>query len=150
MRYSTLYKKFIAKRVAEKRKEDDPRYTLHHILPRSMGGKDVKENRVPLTPKEHYIAHRLLAHSYKKKHPEICYLLNNFAGGMKGQDSPKLADFNFYVAKAAGFRKMATPPKAMAKFIEIATEETKKILFDVPGVNKELILQRLFEHTFTK
>lgn len=32
----------------------------HHILPKSLGGTDDTDNLVDLTPKEHYIAHRLL------------------------------------------------------------------------------------------
>lgn len=32
----------------------------HHIIPRSMGGLDTKENLVVLTAREHYIAHLLL------------------------------------------------------------------------------------------
>lgn len=37
---------------------------IHHIIPRSLGGKDLKENLVKLTAKEHFIAHRLLAKIY--------------------------------------------------------------------------------------
>lgn len=33
----------------------------HHILPRSLGGGDDKENLVSLTPEDHYFAHLLLA-----------------------------------------------------------------------------------------
>ena len=32
----------------------------HHIIPKSLGGNDVKSNIVTLTAKEHYIAHLLL------------------------------------------------------------------------------------------
>lgn len=32
----------------------------HHIIPKSLGGSNEKENLVKLTPKQHYIAHRLL------------------------------------------------------------------------------------------
>jgi hypothetical protein len=32
----------------------------HHIIPRSMGGNNKKENLVELTAREHFIAHRLL------------------------------------------------------------------------------------------
>jgi hypothetical protein len=32
----------------------------HHIVPRSMGGKDNKDNLIVLTAREHFIAHRLL------------------------------------------------------------------------------------------
>lgn len=33
----------------------------HHIVPRSLGGSDAPENIVRLTPREHYLAHWLLA-----------------------------------------------------------------------------------------
>lgn len=32
----------------------------HHIIPRSMGGNNSKENLIDLTPREHYVAHHLL------------------------------------------------------------------------------------------
>lgn len=32
----------------------------HHIIPKSLGGRDSKDNLVILTAKEHYICHRLL------------------------------------------------------------------------------------------
>jgi hypothetical protein len=32
----------------------------HHIIPKSMGGTDDPDNLVDLTPREHYIAHKLL------------------------------------------------------------------------------------------
>jgi len=35
-------------------------YEKHHILPKSMGGKNNKCNLVNLTPKEHYVVHHLL------------------------------------------------------------------------------------------
>lgn len=37
---------------------------LHHIVPKSEGGSDEPENLVRLTPREHYIAHLLLAKIY--------------------------------------------------------------------------------------
>lgn len=37
----------------------------HHIIPRSLGGSDSKENIVRLTPRQHFLAHRLLAKMYK-------------------------------------------------------------------------------------
>ncbi len=32
----------------------------HHVVPQCLGGPDTKENRVDLTPEEHYLAHQLL------------------------------------------------------------------------------------------
>lgn len=40
----------------------------HHIIPRSMGGEDSKENLVVLTAREHYIAHLLLTKCVKKSY----------------------------------------------------------------------------------
>lgn len=35
-------------------------FEKHHIIPKSLGGSNLKDNIVKLTPKEHYIAHLLL------------------------------------------------------------------------------------------
>jgi hypothetical protein len=40
-------------------------YEKHHIIPKSVGGLNYKGNLVLLTPKEHYICHRLLVEIYK-------------------------------------------------------------------------------------
>ena len=32
----------------------------HHIIPRSLGGSDTTDNTVEFTPRQHYVAHRLL------------------------------------------------------------------------------------------
>jgi hypothetical protein len=42
-------------------------YELHHIVPKSLGGQDTKDNLVMLTAREHYIAHLLLYNIYKQK-----------------------------------------------------------------------------------
>ena len=42
-------------------------YELHHILPKSLGGLDIKENLVLLTAREHYIAHLLLYAMYRQQ-----------------------------------------------------------------------------------
>lgn len=36
----------------------------HHIIPKCMGGKNTKDNMVKLTPKEHFICHKLLHQIY--------------------------------------------------------------------------------------
>lgn len=49
-------------------------YEKHHILPRSMGGSDEKENIVQLTLREHFVCHRLLTKFTigEDKHKMIC------------------------------------------------------------------------------
>ncbi len=47
------------------KKCDRAGYTeLHHVIPRCMGGSDLKDNLVRLTPEEHYLAHQLLVKIY--------------------------------------------------------------------------------------
>ena len=36
------------------------RFEVHHIVPRCLGGNDLEDNLVKLTPKEHFLAHYLL------------------------------------------------------------------------------------------
>ena len=63
MNYKRIYDLIIENRV-----NNIPQgYTeTHHIVPRSLGGKDDKENLVKLSAREHYICHLLLTKIYKK------------------------------------------------------------------------------------
>ncbi len=58
MIYKEVYNKLIEN--AKNRELSDGYYETHHIVPRSEGGLDVVSNLVKLTPREHYIAHKLL------------------------------------------------------------------------------------------
>lgn len=44
---------------------------IHHILPRSMNGKDENYNLISLTPRQHFIAHWMLWKAYKT--PNVTY-----------------------------------------------------------------------------
>ena len=59
MNYKRIYEDLIA---SAKTKNTCPTtyYEKHHILPKSMGGSDDQSNLVKLTPRQHFIAHRLL------------------------------------------------------------------------------------------
>jgi hypothetical protein len=56
--YLRIYNKLI--QSAKKRNVVDGYNEVHHIIPRSEGGTDDQYNLVILTPREHYIAHKLL------------------------------------------------------------------------------------------
>jgi hypothetical protein len=61
MNYKNLYQQFISSRpIRVKRYRSDPHLCRHHIIPRSIGGTDSKDNLITLTVKEHYFAHKLL------------------------------------------------------------------------------------------
>lgn len=59
MKYAEWYDKLVS--LAKNRKLPKETYTEgHHIIPKSMGGSDKKENIVRFLAREHYIAHALL------------------------------------------------------------------------------------------
>ncbi|EJP8998708.1 HNH endonuclease [Escherichia coli] len=85
MNYTKIYNSLIErslKRGLNKKKLDY--YTeSHHIVPKSMGGDDSRENRVLLTAREHYFAHELLFKIHRNS--EMAYALIKFSKGTKEQ-----------------------------------------------------------------
>ena len=65
MNYVAAYDSLISKAV--KRGRLDCYCELHHIIPKSLGGKNAPENLVFLTAKEHYVAHKLLWKIHKNR-----------------------------------------------------------------------------------
>lgn len=66
MNYNKLYWRFIeSKRSRPLIKESG--YDLHHIIPKSLGGKDCRSNLVKLNYREHFVAHRILVKIYRGK-----------------------------------------------------------------------------------
>lgn len=60
-KYTNTYYSIVNRSLRENRKRSDDRiYEEHHIIPKSCGGLDDGSNLVLLTPKEHYICHKLL------------------------------------------------------------------------------------------
>lgn len=68
MDYKAIYYKIIEN--AKKETENGNRYVgyyeKHHIIPKSLGGTNKKENLVKLTAREHFICHWLLVKMYDK------------------------------------------------------------------------------------
>jgi Straboviridae homing endonuclease len=62
------YYEFIIKQAksVNRKKSQGIYYENHHIIPRCLGGLDVKENLVLLTAKEHFVCHKLLTYIYPK------------------------------------------------------------------------------------
>lgn len=59
-KYSKVYWNIINSRKKINRTYDFKLHHRHHIIPTSLGGKDIEENKIVLTFKEHYICHLLL------------------------------------------------------------------------------------------
>ena len=64
MNYEKLYQSLIQKRKTNPISKEDQYCECHHLIPKSEGGTDDKDNLVNLTAREHFIAHLLLAKIY--------------------------------------------------------------------------------------
>lgn len=60
MNYQKIYDQLIANKQQNPISKKDGYCEQHHIIPKSLGGTNNKDNLVNLTAKEHYIAHLLL------------------------------------------------------------------------------------------
>ncbi len=65
MNYKKIYDDFISDRL--QKQNIDGYFETHHIIPKSYGGLNKKENLIKLTAKDHFFAHILLAKIYKGK-----------------------------------------------------------------------------------
>lgn len=68
MDYQRIYNQLIenAKLADRKKVKGGQYFERHHIIPKSIGGLDDKDNLVLLTPREHFVAHKLLVEIYPK------------------------------------------------------------------------------------
>lgn len=66
MNYKNIYDSLMRSRKHLNRVKGGEYYEKHHIIPRSLGGDNSKDNLVLLTPREHYVAHKLLIRIYPK------------------------------------------------------------------------------------
>lgn len=64
MDYKKIHDAIIANALA--RTDTEGYVEIHHILPRSFGGSDEKDNLVKLTGREHFLIHQLLAKMFPK------------------------------------------------------------------------------------
>jgi hypothetical protein len=66
MNYIKLYQTIIDNVKKQNRvKNGSFLFESHHIVPKSIGGSNCRDNLVLLTPKEHYICHRLLVEIHR-------------------------------------------------------------------------------------
>ena len=82
MNYSRVYDQLIDQAIERNWKHrrfhrngvSPERYVeAHHIIPKSLGGADNDSNIVVLTPKEHYVAHHLLAKAFPCRETHAAY-----------------------------------------------------------------------------
>lgn len=82
MNYKRIYDSIIDKARKEMRfKGEETYYEKHHIIPKSLGGSNKKDNLILLTSREHFICHALLVKIYSdgESHIKMCRAFNMMA-----------------------------------------------------------------------
>ena len=106
--YKALYDRFIETR--SNRVLDNCNIEVHHIIPKCMGGSDEEENLIPLTPREHFLAHLFLNRAYPdhkgitKAHQAM------FKGSVKQQNNRQFNSKFYQLIREKAF--VPVPPKA--------------------------------------
>lgn len=66
-KYTKYYHAITSNAKHQQRSKSDGYFESHHIIPRSLGGSNKKENLVLLTAREHFICHLLLVKMFSRK-----------------------------------------------------------------------------------
>jgi hypothetical protein len=102
-KYATWYSKLIQKAVDRNwSKTSSGCYVeRHHIVPKSLGGTNKKDNLVYLTAREHFIAHLLLSKMYcGKDRLKMLFALNMFTRNPSGNSDRSIKSRTYeYVRK---------------------------------------------------
>lgn len=102
MNYQKIYDNLIKKRVENPPTE---KFERHHIVPKSLGGSNKKENLVKLTYREHYIAHLLLCRIHRGT-PNYYPMLRALNMMKAGRDDEKIKNSRMFAYFRGDFVKM--------------------------------------------
>lgn len=146
--YTNTYYKIVNRSFQENRKRSDDRlYEEHHIIPKSCGGTDDQSNLVLLTPKEHYICHRLLPKMVKSKfhYEKMIYalwcLING--NGRSKRYSPSGKIYQMIKEQQSKTRSERMKGENNSFYRKTHTEETKRKLSENNPTKREDVKAKL-------
>lgn len=97
----------------------------HHILPRSFGGNNSKENLIRLTARQHFIAHKLLWNAYKgSKMGRAYYYMCNLKS--KNKSSKSYEEAKLIVAEATKLLGLRSRGKKLTAAHKLAISKGHK------------------------
>jgi hypothetical protein len=108
MNYRKVYDDIIRNRLSNPLSEGEYG-EKHHIIPKSLGGSNKKDNVVKLSAREHFICHALLAEMYERDSVEwikmnLAFKMMNLAS--KSHDRNRYVNSRLYELKRADFSKV--------------------------------------------
>lgn len=125
-KYTTMYFRIIE----NAKSRTVPGYSeKHHIIPKSIGGVDSDDNLIKLTPKEHYMCHKLLPRMldgvYKQKMMYALYCITHVRN--KGQTSRYIPSAKIYQQIKEDWRNSIKGRTAHNKGKPMSEEQKEKL-----------------------
>lgn len=146
--YTNIYYRIVNRSFQENRKRSDSKiYEEHHIIPKSCGGSNDISNLILLTPKEHYICHRLLPKMVKSKlhYEKMIYalwcLING--NGRSKRYSPSGKIYQMIKEQQSKTRSERMKGKNNSFYGKTHTEETKKMFSENNPAKRENVKAKL-------
>lgn len=123
-KYTTWYYKLIDQARSQLRKKGRERaFDTHHIVPTSLGGPDTEDNKVLLTPREHFICHLLLTKMTRgSNRSKMVYAFFRFKP--KGRGVTSSSSYERFVRHA----RLALEGKGNAFYGRRHSEETRSLI----------------------
>lgn len=106
----------------------------HHIIPKSLGGDNSKENIVRLTAKEHFVCHRLLCKMTEGKSKQKMILASMMLTRLKKQiiiSSRTFESIRIAANKVRSITQLGKPSALKGRPGKSHTEETKQKLREI-------------------
>lgn len=128
MNYNTCYIKLIEfARRQQRVKIPYDGMERHHIVPRSLGGSNKKENLVLLTPREHFIAHRLLIKIYVgKDRAKMVYALHRMMSNNAKQTRDNFITSRHYESVRQQYYLYQKEISSLRAGVRVHSEENKR------------------------
>lgn len=125
MNYANLYNTILEKASQVKRRKTKSNYfERHHIVPKSIGGSNDKQNLILLTAKEHFVCHHLLTKIYPS--PELKFAFWAMCNQISGDVSrPYRVTATVYARAKQAFAK-ANSTRHKGKTISQKQKETMR------------------------
>lgn len=124
MDYFKIYTNLITKCTKENRKRGQPiYYESHHIIPACLGGSNKKNNRILLTAREHFVAHKLLFKIYPNN-KKIALAYHSIVYTMQDKRKIKRSSRDFQLAREAA--SFASKGENNPRYGKKLSEETKR------------------------
>ena len=113
-------------------------YESHHIVPRKCGGTDMKENKVLLLGREHFVAHQLLVEMYEegtREHQKMWCALDYMTGKSKHRDKYEITPEEYENAKimrSQNMTKISNDPNTKEQ-----NRRANQITHNIPEVKQQ-------------